>query len=217
MFMYKKAFTLIELLVVIAIIGIIAAVLMPVIDKATESARRSQCANNLRQIGIAIMLYVDEHDFKFPDVGTYGRAWYHDLEPYIDNRDVFKCPNFRYHVYEKSWSFSYAYNGFPGAVPPGYPPLGISGMDINEVRNTSRCIMVADSVDILDNPPYHAEAHIDRLRIASACHPDWYAVRHSNGLNFLFVDGHVKWYRTCPYQECQLLTGDDWLDWWNYR
>ena len=82
MFMCKKAFTLIELLVVIAIIGIIAAVLMPAIDRATESARRSQCANNLRQIGVAMHMYIDEHDFKFPLRRTAeGHYWYHDLEP----------------------------------------------------------------------------------------------------------------------------------------
>ncbi|GAF88660.1 unnamed protein product, partial [marine sediment metagenome] len=68
--MNKKAFTLIELLVVIAIVGIIAAFLVPAMGSVRENARRSQCANNLRQIGIAWHLYLDDHNEKFPPEGV---------------------------------------------------------------------------------------------------------------------------------------------------
>jgi prepilin-type N-terminal cleavage/methylation domain-containing protein/prepilin-type processing-associated H-X9-DG protein len=64
--MSKKAFTLLELLVTIAIVGITIAFLMPVLGRAREQARRAQCANNLRQIGIAWYLYLDDHEEKFP-------------------------------------------------------------------------------------------------------------------------------------------------------
>ncbi len=67
--MDKKAFTLIELLVVIAIMGIIIALLSPAVNKVKESARRAQCANNLRQHGIAWYLYLDDHDDCFPKFG----------------------------------------------------------------------------------------------------------------------------------------------------
>ncbi len=75
-----KAFTLIELLVVIAVIAILMAILMPVLKRAKEQAKRAVCFNNLRQLGLAWLLYADDYDGKIMngDGGTdHGReiAW----------------------------------------------------------------------------------------------------------------------------------------------
>src|SRR5258706_2712968 len=64
--MHRKAFTLIELLVVIAIIAILAAILFPVFAQARESARTISCASNVRQIDVAILMYVQDNDERFP-------------------------------------------------------------------------------------------------------------------------------------------------------
>jgi len=61
-----RAFTLIELLVVIAIVGILAALLLPVLGRAKESARAAACLSNLHQIGIALQIYVSENNNKLP-------------------------------------------------------------------------------------------------------------------------------------------------------
>lgn len=73
----RKAFTLIELLVVIAIIAMLAALLFPVFAKAKEKARKTQCFGNLKQIGGAVSLYLQDFDDRYPyaqDSWTYMRG-----------------------------------------------------------------------------------------------------------------------------------------------
>ena len=69
---HNKGFTLIELLVVIAIIGILAAMLLPALNKAREKSRRINCANNLKNIGLAMKTYADENDENYPTSTAAG-------------------------------------------------------------------------------------------------------------------------------------------------
>ncbi len=68
-----KGFTLVELLVVIAIIAILAGMLLPALARAKESGRRIACVNNLRQLGLSVMMYADDNGDYFPTRVSLGR------------------------------------------------------------------------------------------------------------------------------------------------
>jgi len=92
----RRGFTLIELLVVIAIIAILVALLLPAVQQAREAARRAQCVNNLKQLGVAFANY-EETNLTYP-MGNSGRGWgmsfYAGLLPYIDQEAFFDAINF---------------------------------------------------------------------------------------------------------------------------
>ncbi len=92
----KRGFTLIELLVVIAIIGVLVSLLLPAVQQAREAARRSQCQNNLKQIGLALHNYEGVYK-RFPpgNLGGLGQcnddgmAWSYCILPYLDQANLF--------------------------------------------------------------------------------------------------------------------------------
>ncbi len=141
----RSAFTLIELLVVIAIIAILAAILFPVFAQAREKARQASCASNLRQLGLATLMYVQDYD------GTYPLYQYDDcqgftcyqywfglrtasgwdksrglLYPYMKNHQIQKCPSFaavpRFGD-GNGYGYNWGYIGSDYYVSWSWPPL----------------------------------------------------------------------------------------------
>ncbi len=104
--MRRRGFTLIELLVVIAIIGVLIALLLPAVQQAREAARRSQCTNNLKQIGVALHNYLDANlvfpsnrpgNRTTPGNDTSAASGFVSLLPYIEQQALYSAWNFDIH------------------------------------------------------------------------------------------------------------------------
>src|SRR6056297_1595143 len=108
MLVRRRGFTLIELLVVIAIIAILAAILFPVFARAREKARQTSCLSNVKQIGLAWQMYVQDYDEcippyyvpnsvrgpELPDIGASTTLYWQDLiYPYTKNFQIWVCPS----------------------------------------------------------------------------------------------------------------------------
>ena len=116
----ERGFTLIELLVVIAIIGLLAALLMPAVNRSRAMARSTACLGNLRQIGLAVQMYVNDHDGRLP--ALQNRASTAEALPAMDtvlgpvgmDGGVFRCPADRAQIFKTtgtSYFWNYTVNG----------------------------------------------------------------------------------------------------------
>lgn len=144
----QRAFTLIELLVVIAIVAILAAMLFPVFAQAREKGRQASCLSNLRQLGMAVGMYLQDYE-AFPPFSYVTRGmqvrWYDLVFPYTRSVQIFVCPTAPRH-----WALGIA--GRNAAYGYNYQYLGNSRANCwnvpvaeSRILSPAHTIVIADS------------------------------------------------------------------------
>jgi prepilin-type N-terminal cleavage/methylation domain-containing protein/prepilin-type processing-associated H-X9-DG protein len=215
----KPGFTLIELLVVIAIIALLAAILFPVFARARENARKSSCLNNTKQIGVALMQYVQDYDETYPFVPWRGGTIYaaantggNDsskavgdvLEPYTKSSQIWRCPSDtvqRGPIWTVQSGSQYRYHNQSYAYNVSYfaPRWDLPAKNQSEIRKAAEIGIIFGAWRgngfMFDHPcgPVGGGDPVTRIE-GSPYSPDPIIKSgHLEGGNFTYADGHAKW------------------------
>jgi prepilin-type N-terminal cleavage/methylation domain-containing protein/prepilin-type processing-associated H-X9-DG protein len=208
----RGAFTLIELLVVVAVIAVLMAILMPALSRAREQGKRAVCLSNVKQFGLAWVMYADDNDQKIVNACTVENTeghndneepcwlYYHDgwnteqriqgiqdgaMWPYIGQLKIYKCPTgIRGEV--NTYAIVDAMNGAMGSTAIGAP------REIY-IRRRSQIKRPGERLVYVDEGKTSTQSWTIFYNQAS-----WWDIpptRHGDGTNFSFADGHAEYWK----------------------
>lgn len=215
-------FTLIELLVVIAIIAILAAILFPVFAQAREKARQTTCLSNLKQIGTALRLYIDDFDQTYPVTQSWGNKDHYMTSPFYRLKayglpmipkvtgdlgigyksNFLLCPSNR-SPFDAATQKGYYVSYYPRSVDSSY---GFNTASSVAVWNTGYGVIGCYENDAAGNELTRNETDLQNpanvftfmdSRINPFIFEGYYYANwpHNTGVNISFADGHAKWYK----------------------
>jgi len=190
----RRGFTLVELLVVITIIGMLMALLFPAINAARSSGRRTQCSNNLKQIGTGYQSFLSTHGESGKRL--YADGWTVTLKPFMqDVTLMYICPDDEVaHGGSGGTSGVGSISGvgpaFEGEI---YTSYGMNNEVHRFVHDSERLLLVEYAKPVADVARSDSEDNWNQMK----------RLRHSNSMNVLFVDGRVE-----GKQEYEIDPGD---------
>ena len=183
-----EGFTLVELLVVIAIIGVLASLLTPAISQAKARARSAECLNNLRQVGVATLLYAQEHQercqLNFPLTPSVTWASQLSTSQGLRPPELFLCPSYPPSVCTNWYrTFGVRFD------PPTNWVRGAFGeiLELTAVPQPSEYLHVADTTSQGRMGVKAKQFYYFRIASEKEVH-----ARHQQKANGLFLDGHVE-------------------------
>ena len=221
---WSRGFTLIELLVVITIIALLAALLLPVLRDARKKASQATCYSNLRQLGVAVVMYADDYRSTLPcptTVFSDASCWFFAVDPYLST----KAGSERKTLIKQDpiWS------SFDSASKTNWRTIKMNRKLVgrnNAPENANTAVTAANPAwrrlpDVLKSTttPFLFDGAVEGTGSAATKnrYDGWEVsseLRHSLGANILFVDGHAEWWNRGLANTPGWIADSTTLNWW---